>query len=82
MSEEIVIENLTKRYDVLALDGVSLTVDKGELFGLLGPNGAGKTTLINVLTGLTKPTGGSARIAGYDVRKNVDEVKEIVAPHT
>lgn len=55
----IVIENLTKKYeDVTAVDGLSLVVDKGELFGLLGPNGAGKTTTINILCGLLEPTTG------------------------
>jgi ABC-2 type transport system ATP-binding protein len=74
-SAEITAESLTKRYDVVALDNVSLAVGRGELFGLLGPNGAGKTTLINVLTGLTKPTSGSARVAGYDIKKDLGEVK-------
>ena len=50
-----------------ALDGVSLSVEPGEIFGLLGPNGAGKTTLISVLAGLSRPTRGSARVLGHDV---------------
>ena len=62
MSESaIVTENLVKKFeDVTAVDGVSLQVNRGELFGLLGPNGAGKTTTINILCGLTKPTSGVA----------------------
>ena len=76
MSDEIVIENLTKQYDVLALDHVCLTVGKGELFGLLGPNGAGKTTLINILCGITNPTSGSVHIAGQDILKDMESVKE------
>ena len=53
--------------DVVALDGLDLTVEAGTVFGLLGPNGAGKTTLVKVLSTLLKPTGGSARILGHDV---------------
>jgi ABC-type multidrug transport system ATPase subunit len=54
---EIIIENLTKKFeDVTAVDGLSLEIEKGELFGLLGPNGAGKTTTINVLCGLVEKT--------------------------
>ena len=53
----IIIESLVKRFeDVTAVDGVSLRVEEGELFGLLGPNGAGKTTIMNVLCGLMPPT--------------------------
>jgi daunorubicin resistance ABC transporter ATP-binding subunit len=53
--------------DVVALDGLDLTVEAGTVFGLLGPNGAGKTTLVKVLSTLLNPTGGSARILGHDV---------------
>ncbi len=75
----IVIDNFTKRYeDVTAVDGLSLEVEKGELFGLLGPNGAGKTTTINVLCGLLEPTSGSASVGGHDVRKEPKKVKELI----
>ena len=70
---EIVLEakNLTKRYgDVTAVDNVSLNAEKGALFGLLGPNGSGKTTMIKMLTGQTRPTGGSATVLGIDVMKD------------
>jgi ABC-2 type transport system ATP-binding protein len=72
----IEIENLSKRFDVVAVDGLTLDVMKGELFGLLGPNGAGKTTLINMLCGLTKPTAGTAKVGGYDIIKEIDKVKD------
>jgi ABC-2 type transport system ATP-binding protein len=73
----ITIENLTKKYeDKTAVDDLSLQVFKGELFGLLGPNGAGKTTTISILSGLIKPTSGTAKIFGYDVLKETQKVKE------
>ena len=79
----IIIDKLTKEFeDVTAVDGLSLEVDKGELFGLLGPNGAGKTTTINVLCGLLEPTSGSARVAGYDVRKQGNLVRELIGVST
>jgi len=63
----VVTDHLTKRYHTFAaLDGVSVQVRGGEIFGLLGPNGAGKTTLLRLLLGYLAPTSGSARIAGFD----------------
>jgi len=60
---------------VRALDGVSFTVRRGEIFGLLGPNGAGKTTTIRILSTLLKPTGGRAIVGGYDVQQSPLEVR-------
>lgn len=61
-------EGLTKYYgSLLAVDHVSFYVERGEIFGFLGPNGAGKTTTVRMLTGLTEPTSGTARVAGHDV---------------
>ena len=75
----IVLENLVKKFeDVTAVEGISLQISKGELFGLLGPNGAGKTTTINILCGLLKPTSGSATVGGYDVQKETSKVKELI----
>jgi ABC-2 type transport system ATP-binding protein len=70
------IQDLTKRFgDVMAVDHINLEIKKGEIFGLLGPNGAGKTTTIRLLCTLLEPTEGTARIAGYDIRKQVAEVR-------
>ena len=69
----IEVDGLTKRFgDFVAVDHVSFRVEEGEIFGLLGPNGAGKTTLIRMLTTLTPPTDGTARVAGHDVRKDAN----------
>jgi ABC-type multidrug transport system ATPase subunit len=70
---------LTKRFgDLTAVDRVSFTVAKRSIFGFLGPNGSGKTTLIRMLCGLLEPTGGTGRIAGYDVARESDKIKELI----
>lgn len=75
----IVAEKLTKRFSALtAVDGVSFSVESGELFGLLGPNGAGKTTTINMLSTLLAPTSGRALVAGFDVTKHRDAVRRSI----
>jgi ABC-2 type transport system ATP-binding protein len=78
---DVVIEaqGLTKRYGrIAAVDGVSFTVGRGEIFGLLGPNGAGKTTTILMMLGLTEVTAGSIRMLGEDPARNPLEVKRRV----
>jgi ABC-2 type transport system ATP-binding protein len=75
----ILVENLRKTYGkVIALDGLSLKIRRGEVFGLLGPNGAGKTTLIRVLTSLTRASSGRAWINGIDLLQSPEEVKREV----
>ena len=67
-----------KRKELVALEDVNLTVERGELFGLLGPNGAGKTTLIKILTTLLSPTSGWARVAGADVHRQPELVRPLI----
>jgi len=75
----IKIDGLVKRFgDVTAVDGLSLEIREGEIFGLLGPNGAGKSTTINILSGLVKPTSGSALVGGYDIVKGASKVRKII----
>jgi len=70
---------LTKKFNgVTAVNHVSFNVKEGEIFGLLGPNGAGKSTTIRLLCTLTVPTGGTARIGGYDVVKDDNKVRELI----
>ena len=77
--EAIRIENLTKKYkDVVAVDGLNLSVKQGELLSLLGVNGAGKTTTIKMLSCLTQPTAGDAYLNGKSVTKEAAEVKKIL----
>jgi ABC-2 type transport system ATP-binding protein len=74
--EAVAMEGLRKRYgDFEAVRGIDLTIDSGETFGFLGPNGAGKSTAISMLCTLTKPTGGQARVAGFDVVRQRDDVR-------
>jgi ABC-2 type transport system ATP-binding protein len=73
------VENLTKKFgDITAVDGISLDVNEGAIFGFLGPNGAGKTTTINVLCTLLGPTSGSAYINGHDCMKEPSRVRESI----
>lgn len=75
----IVVENLRHSYgDVAAVDGISFTVGRGEVFSFLGPNGAGKSTVINVLTTLQKLQEGRALVAGHDVEKAPRKVRESI----
>ncbi len=79
MNEMIVIDNLGKQYrDLVALEGLSLQIPPGEIFGLLGPNGAGKTTTIKILTTLARPSWGTARIHDFDVVGQPMEVKKLI----
>ncbi|MEX1192656.1 MAG: ABC transporter ATP-binding protein [Brumimicrobium sp.] len=81
MDSIISVENISKRYkntDFQALDNLSLSVKKGEIFGLLGPNGAGKTSLISVLTGLIKPDKGTFFIDGDEFSRNKDKIRRII----
>ncbi len=69
--------DLTKEFDgITAVDKVTFSVEKGEIYGFLGPNGAGKTTTINMLTTLLPPTSGTAKVNGYDILENPTEVKK------
>ena len=82
MNSEVEVSDLVKRYpkrDVNAVDELSFTVDRGEVFGLLGPNGAGKSTTIGVLTTRVRATSGSARVAGIDVVNDPVEARRMLA---
>lgn len=75
----VVIENLTKRYGAFtALDNLSLKLHAGQILGMIGPNGAGKTTCIKILVGLSRPTNGTARIAGADCVSDARRIKHLV----
>ncbi|MBM3877812.1 MAG: ABC transporter ATP-binding protein [Verrucomicrobia bacterium] len=75
----IVTKALTKRYaDVLALDALDLVIEEGEIFGYIGPNGAGKSTTIRILSGLLRPTSGSASVADVDVVRHPQQAKRVV----
>ena len=80
-TEPIAVEtkDLVKRFrDFVAVDHVSLTVNRGEIFGFLGSNGAGKTTTIRMLCGLLTPTAGSARVGGFDLATQAEQIKQTI----
>src|SRR5689334_20487104 len=71
--------DLSKRYGpVVALDRLSLAVERGQILGFIGPNGAGKTTAIKILVGLARPTSGTARVAGVDCAAQPRQVKRLL----
>jgi ABC-2 type transport system ATP-binding protein len=73
------VNSLTKKFgDLVAVDGVSLNVEAGEIFGFLGPNGAGKSTTIKILSTLLKPSGGRATLAGFDVMTQPNQVRQSI----
>jgi len=75
----IEVDHLVKKFgDLVAVNDVSFQVAHGEIFGLLGPNGAGKTTLIRMMTTLTPPSSGTAKIAGHDIREDADGVRQAI----
>jgi ABC-2 type transport system ATP-binding protein len=76
---DIEIDSVTKRFeDTLAVDDLSMTVEKGELFGLLGPNGAGKSTLTKMISGMLNPTSGTIIVADHNIQKEPMKVKEML----
>jgi ABC-2 type transport system ATP-binding protein len=76
---DIEVRNICKKFgNFTAVDGISFSVDHGEIFALLGPNGAGKSTLIRMLTTLIQPTSGTAAICGHDVIRQADEVRHLI----
>lgn len=73
----VITNKLTKKFgDFIATNEISFEVDKGEIFGFLGANGAGKTTAIRMLCGLLKPTAGEAQVAGFDVYRQTEKIKQ------
>jgi ABC-2 type transport system ATP-binding protein len=75
----IEVENLVKRYgDHTAVDGISFTVEQGEIFGILGPNGAGKTTTVECIEGLRSPDGGGIRVCGIDPHGDTGELRQLL----
>ncbi|HFS66728.1 MAG TPA: ABC transporter ATP-binding protein [Flavobacteriia bacterium] len=77
MKNSIIVEKLTKKFgNFIAVNKISFSVKKGEIFGFLGANGAGKTTAMKMLIGISKPTSGNAIVAGYDVLKDAEKIKK------
>jgi ABC-2 type transport system ATP-binding protein len=75
----IEVDNLSKRYgDQVAVDDLSFTIEKGEIFGILGPNGAGKTTTVEIIEGLRTPDRGTVRVLGLDPQRDGEELRRRV----
>ena len=83
-SSEPVVEtkDLTKKYGkFVALDGLTMAIERGQILGFVGPNGVGKTTTIKILVGLARPTSGSATVAGADCVTEARRLKRLVDDH-
>ena len=79
MTAPVEAEGLVRRFgDIVAVDGVDLVLEPGEIFGFLGPNGAGKSTTVRMLTTLLVPSAGTARVAGFDVVKQAGKVRRAI----
>lgn len=77
MDKAIIVNNLTKQFgSFTAVDNISFEVEKGEVFGFLGANGAGKTTAMRMLCALSKPSSGNAIVAGFDINKHSEKIKQ------
>src|ERR1700722_10523707 len=75
----IEVDHLVKKFNnLVAVNDITFNVENGEIFGLLGPNGAGKTTLIRMMTTLTPPTSGTARIGGHDIKSDPDGGRQVL----
>jgi ABC-2 type transport system ATP-binding protein len=75
----VVVENLVKKYkDLVAVNGISFSIRRGEIFALLGPNGAGKTTTIHMISTILMPTSGKVYVNGYDVTKQASSVRKMI----
>lgn len=80
MSQPVVATaSLTKKFGSLtAVDAINLEINEGEIFGFIGPNGSGKTTTIRMLCGIIEPTSGRAQVAGFDVKKDPEKIREVI----
>lgn len=79
MSTVVEVRTITKRYgNLVAVDGISFSVEEGEVFGVLGPNGAGKTTTVEIIEGLRKPDNGDVRVCGIDALREPQRIKELI----
>lgn len=79
MSAVVEVKALSKRYgNLAAVDGISFSVEEGEIFGVLGPNGAGKTTTVEIIEGLLKPDSGEVRVCGIDALREPERIKELI----
>jgi ABC-2 type transport system ATP-binding protein len=79
MDKVIETVDLTRRFgELTAVDRLNIAVEHGEIFGLLGPNGAGKTTTFSMLCTILRPTSGTARVSGYDIIRQANQVRRLI----